>query len=275
VSLYGLLAGLVSALIFGVAAVGQARGVRSFDISPDNLWTFVRLSARDAGTWAVLVAYGVGFGLHAVAIQLLPLYLAQTTVAMSLPVTALAAGWVEGRLPARSWAAVGVLTGGLVLVSAGSGGAGDVVTTPVFGRAIAVGVLALALATWWGRRQGGALLGVLAGLGYAGTAVAVRGVQMPVSAVVVLSALAVPVFGVLAFWVYSLGMRRAVIAAATAPMVGVQTLLPAAIGIVFLGDSIRSGWWPVVVVGLALAIAAAVALTRDGERRPSEVPLRG
>lgn len=274
-SVYGLLAGLLSALIFGVAAVGQARGVRSFEISPDNLWTFVSLSARDAGSWLVLVAYGVGFALHAVAIQLLPLYLAQTTVAMSLPVTALAAGWIEGRLPARTWAGVVALTAGLGLVAAGSGDAGRVITTTAFGSVIAIGVVALVGATWWARRRGGALLGTLAGLGYAGTAVAVRGVEMPVTAVVLLSAAAVPVFGTLAFWVYSLGLRRAVIAAATAPMVGVQTLLPAAIGIAFLGDSIRSGWWPVLAVGLALATVSAVALTHDGERRTSEVPLRG
>ena len=38
----------------------------------------------------VVAAYLVGFVLHAVAIWLLPLYLAQAAVAMSLPVTAFA-----------------------------------------------------------------------------------------------------------------------------------------------------------------------------------------
>ncbi|MCY7395387.1 MAG: hypothetical protein LH468_04380 [Nocardioides sp.] len=274
-STWGLAAGLVSALVFGVAAVGQARGVRGFDVSPDDLWTFVSLSARDAGSWLVLVAYGVGFALHAVAIYLLPLYLAQTTVAMSLPVTALAAGWVEGRLPARRWVAVGLLTLGLVLVAAGAGRAGDVVTNATFGWAVLAAVTGLAAATALSRHRGGALLGLLAGLGYAGTAVAVRGVETPVTPVVLLCAVAVPVFGTLAFWVYSLGMRRAVIAAATGPMIALQTLLPAGLGIAFLDDEIRSGWWPVLIVGLGLATISAIALSRDGERLGSELAPAG
>ena len=43
----------------------------------------------------VVAAYLVGFVLHAAAIWLLPLYLAQALVAMSLPVTALASHRVE------------------------------------------------------------------------------------------------------------------------------------------------------------------------------------
>lgn len=249
--------------------MGQARGVRGFDVNPDSLWTFVKLSARDAGSWLVLVAYGVGFALHAVAIYLLPLYLAQTTVAMSLPVTALAAGWVEGRLSGRRWLAVALLTLGLILVAAGAGRAGDVVTSGTFGWAILAGVAGLAVAAGLSRHRSGALLGLLAGLGYAGTAISVRGVETPVTLVVLLSGLAVPVFGTLAFWVYSLGMRRAVIAAATGPMIALQTLLPAVIGITLLRDEIRAGWWPALAVGLALATVSAIALSRDGERRTS------
>ena len=49
----------------------------------------------------VVAAYLVGFVLHAVAIWLLPLYLAQALVAMSLPVTALASHRVEDELPAH------------------------------------------------------------------------------------------------------------------------------------------------------------------------------
>lgn len=271
----GLAAGLASAVVFGLAAVGQARGVRSFDVSPDDLLTFVRLSARDPLSWLVLTAYAVGFGLHAVAIYLLPLYLAQTTVAVSLPVTALAAGLLEGRLPLRTWSAVGLLTLGLVLVAAGAGSAGEVLTSGFFTASLLTGVLGLATATWLLRRRGGAVLGLLAGLGYAGTAVAVRGVETPVGPAVLLATAAVPVLGTIAFWVYSLGMRRAVIAAATGPMIGVQTLLPAVLGIAFLGDTVRAGWWPVLLVGLTLATGAAVWLGHAGERPASEVAAGG
>ena len=42
-------------------------------------------SLRDGRMMLVVAAYLVGFVLHAVAIWLLPLYLAQALVAMSLP----------------------------------------------------------------------------------------------------------------------------------------------------------------------------------------------
>ena len=59
---------------------------------------FVARSVRDVRTMLVVAAYLVGFVLHAAAIWLLPLYLAQALVAMSLPVTALASRRVEDAL---------------------------------------------------------------------------------------------------------------------------------------------------------------------------------
>ena len=81
----GIVLGLVSAAVFGVAAVVQAQAVRDFEVTPDGLTAFVRRSVRDARTLAVVAAYLAGFVLHAAAIWLLPLYLAQALVAMSLP----------------------------------------------------------------------------------------------------------------------------------------------------------------------------------------------
>src|SRR4051794_10852744 len=106
----GVVLGLLSAVVFGVAAVVQAQAVRGFESSPDGLWGFVARSVRDGRTMAVVAAYLVGFVLHAAAIWLLPLYLAQALVAMSLPVTAVASHRVEDRLRRTGWAAVGVVT---------------------------------------------------------------------------------------------------------------------------------------------------------------------
>src|SRR3954454_5902572 len=128
----GVVLGLLSAAVFGVAAVVQAQAVRGFDRTPDCLWGFVARSVRDGRTMAVVAAYLVGFVLHAGAIWLLPLYLAQAMVAMSLPVTALASGRVEDDLHRTGWLAVGVVTLGLVLLSLGAGEPGDVQTTPGF-----------------------------------------------------------------------------------------------------------------------------------------------
>lgn len=259
----GFAAGLLSAVVFGVAAVAQAHTVRGFKTSPDSLATFLRHAVPSLRTWMVLVAYLTGFLLHAVAIWLLPLYLAQALVAMSLPVAALAAVRVDEALTGRHWGAVGAVTVGLVLLSAGAGEPGEVLTTTSFALLLWAGVASLALCSVGGRHLAGGALGALAGLGYAGSAVSVRGVGLPVDAVVVAAAVAVPAYSIVAFWLYSLGMRRSAVSSATAAMIVVQTFLPAAVGVAFLGDGVRPGWWPGVTIGLALATAGAVSLSRS------------
>lgn len=268
-TLLGIALGLASAVVFGVAAVIQAQAIRGFDDSPDGLRHFVRRSVRDARTMLVVLAYLAGFVLHAAAIWLLPLYLAQAMVAMSLPVTAVASRRVEDDLGGRGWAAVVVVTVGLVLLSLGSGKAGDVVTSWVFVGVLWGAVVALCLVSTAARRLPGPVLGLVAGLGYAGSAIAVRGIGTPVTATVVLAALAVPTVSLVAFWLYSLGMNRAAVPSATASLIVAQTFVPSAVGVALLGDGVRDGWWPVVVVGFLLSTAGAAALGVSRVRSPA------
>lgn len=256
----GIVAGLLSAAVFGVAAVVQAQAVRGFDSTPDGLRGFVTRSVRDGRTLLVLAAYLLGFVLHAVAIWWLPLYLAQAMVAMSLPVTAIVSRRVEDDLGRRGWASVAVVTVGLVLLSLGAGRPGEVDTSWTFVGVLWAGVVALALASIVVRHLPGPLLGLTAGLGYAGSAIAVRGVGAPVTLAVVLAALAVPTVSLVAFWLYSLGMSRAAVPSATGALIVAQTFVPSAVGVALLGDGVRDGWWPVVVVGFLLSTAGAVSL---------------
>ena len=256
----GIALGLLSATVFGVGAVVQAHAVRRLDTSPEGFWGFVSRSVRDGRTMLVVAMYLVGFVLHAAAILLLPLYLAQALVAMSLPVTAIASHRIEDRLHRAGWVAVGVVTLGLVLLSLGAGEPGEVQTTTRFVVVLWVGVAALVLASAGARRLPGPLLGLLAGLGYAGSAVSVRGVGTPVDTVVVTAALAVPSYSLVAFWLYSLGMHRAAVPATTAALIVAQTFVPAAVGVALLGDTVREGWWPAVTLGLLLSTTGAVVL---------------
>ena len=266
----GVALGLMSAVVFGVAAVAQAQAVRGFETTPDGLFGFVVRSIRDVRTMLVVAAYLLGFVLHASAIWLLPLYLAQSLVAMSLPVTALASHRVEDALQRTGWLAVGVVTLGLVLLSLGAGEPGEVQTTTRFVVALWIGVAALGVASIVGRHLAGPVLGLLAGLGYAGSAISVRGIGTPVDGVVVVAALAVPCFGLVAFWLYSLGMHRAAVPSTTASMIVAQTFVPAAVGVALLGDGVREGWWPAVSVGLVLSTAGAVVLGRQKSRVAGE-----
>jgi len=265
-TLLGVALGLLSATVFGVAAVVQARAVRGFESSPTGLLGFVARSVRDVRTMVVVAAYLVGFLLHAAAIWLLPLYLAQALVAMSLPVTALTSHRVEDRLERTGWASVGLVTLGLVLLSLGAGAPGEVQTTGVFVTVIWGGVAALSVASAFARHLAGPVLGLLAGLGYAGSAISVRGLGTPVTSVVVIAAVAVPSFSVFAFWLYSLGMHRAAVPSTTAALIVTQTFVPAAVGVALLGDGVRDGWWPAVVVGLAFSTSGAVLLGRQKSR---------
>ena len=261
-TLVGLGSALLAAVLFGVGAVLQAQAVRTESQPIDSLAEFVRAAVRNRLIVLVVVTYLAGFVLHAVSIWYLPLYLAQAAVALSLPVTALSAAWVRERLTTADWAAVVAIVAGLVLVSLGAGAPGPGRSSPLFAAALWAGVLALAAAGFFGVVSRGGALGTVAGLGYAGSAVAVRGVDVPLDVPVVAAALAVPAYGLLAFWLYSLALNRAAVASASAPLVVGQTLVPALVGLWALGDSVRDGWAAGVTLGMVAAITGAVLLSR-------------
>jgi hypothetical protein len=60
---------------------------------------------------------------------------------------------------------------------------------------------------------------------------------------------------------------------ATAAVVLAETLPPAVIGVLFLGDKTRPGLEPAAVAGFLLAVASAVMLARFGEAdHPGRAP---
>jgi len=269
----GLTAAVLAATLFGVAAVLQAHGVRTETAPIDSLREFVEAAVRNRAIMLVVAAYLAGFVLHAVSIWFLPLYLAQAAVALSLPITALSAARLRERLGLADWAAVGAVVTGLVLVSLGAGAPGAGRSSPVFAATLWAGVAVLALLGFSGRLVSAGALGTVAGLGYAGSAIAVRGVTWPLDVPVMAAALAVPVFGLLAFWLYSLALNKAAVASSSAPLVVGQTLVPALVGLWLLGDSIREGWVAAVVLGMTLAVAGAVLLSRTTVGpEPASVP---
>ena len=214
--------------------------------------------------------YLAGFVLHAVAIWMTPLYLAQATVAMSLPVTAVASMVLHERLTPVHWSALAVVTAGLVLLALGSGAPGDVIVhDAVRRRAASAAVLALALLAALGGRTGRQCAGrhrrtrvrrvrdrrtrrrhrrrrhrPAGGRRRAGRA----GVQPG------------RVLALLARHGARAGLRghRAADRA--------QTFVPALVGVALLGDEVRAGWWPAVVAGLVLATGGALVLSRDRTR---------
>lgn len=262
----GLVCALGAALLYGVAAVAQAVVSRRLPPLEDGWVRLLGLAVRSPLLIAVVAAYLVGAALHLVAIDLVPLYLAQAGIAASLPITALVSARVlRERLRPPDWLAI-VATGvGIALLAVDSGEAGstDSGTGFVVGLyALLAALIVLGFLAYRGRgRVSGAVLSLLSGLGYSGTTLGARVLGTPdwstrtVSVGVVMT-----LCGVLGFWLYSFALQRVPVAAATAPLVLAETVAPAIAGVAVLGDGVSSGAWPLIVIGLAMAMAGAIWL---------------
>jgi drug/metabolite transporter (DMT)-like permease len=266
--LLGLGAALVAAVLYGVAAVLQAAGARSVDraggLDPRLL---LRILRRPAAV-AALVLILAGFVLHLVSVRLVPLFLAQAGIAVSLVVTALLAVVRFGeRLTRTEWASVAAVFVGLVLLSASAGDVGTRTGGPI--PAVLCGaIVAIAGSGWWASRYPGPLstaaLGLLAGFGYAVVGISAR--LLPDFALgdllTSLVTWTLVVGGTLAFLLYSMALQRGAVTLATTPMIVTQTVTPAVVGVLLLGDGVRPGWAWAAAVGFVVTVVAATALVR-------------
>ncbi len=271
----GLACALGSAVLFGVAAVMQAVAMRSLPDGDPGLRTFTRAALHSRLLLVVVAAYLAGFVLHAVALWLLPLYLAQAFISLSLPVTAVVSAVVlHERLGLGRWVAVAAVIGGLVLVALGAGGVEHSTSSAVLTGVGALWLLVLGIGSARSLGAGAGSLGAWAGLGYAGTAVTTRGLDVdePLVSLAVLAI--VSALGLVAFWLYSLALGRADVASSTAPLIVMQTCVPAVVGVVAFGDTVRAGWTLAVLAGLVLSIAGAIHLGRQPGSEPARPGVR-
>jgi drug/metabolite transporter (DMT)-like permease len=269
----GLGAALGAAVLFGVAAILQAIGSRKVptgsELDPRNLVHFVGALIRQPAFLGALALNLTGFGLHFVALRLLPLYLAQAGIAASLVVTALLATRVIGdRLSAVEWTAVGAVCVGLGLLAVSAGDAGDSAKHQALSVGLIVGLVVIAVSGLVASRSrhaiATAVLGVLAGLGFAGVAISARLLQDGSVGELLRgpTTYTLPVSGGLAFLLYSLALQRGTVTVATAPMITLQTATPAAVGVLLLGDAVREGWYAAAVGGFVVTAIGALILVR-------------
>lgn len=269
-----LLSALLAALCFGAGAVFEAQAARA---SAQVVGIDPRLLVRLTRNWRFVVGISLdvlGFFFEFTALRELPLFLVQAAVASSLAVTAvLAARMVREQLGGREWAGVAAVCAGLALLGMSSGHEGSARPGGWFdvGLIIAVVVLGLVavglarIAEPW-RSIG---LGLCSGLLFGVVALAARTVVnleparlLREPAVYVLAA-----GGVLGYLLWSTALQRGSVTRATAANVVGETIAPAGIGLLLLGDSTRTGWGPLAVCGFVLAVAGALCLARFGELR--------
>ncbi|GAA0590731.1 hypothetical protein HPO96_04530 [Kribbella sandramycini] len=269
----GLSAALAAAVLFGIAAILQAVGSRKVptesELNPRRFFSFVVALLRQPAFLGALALQLAGFVLHFVALRLLPLYLAQAGIAVSLVVTALlATRLMSDQLSLLEWSAVIAVCVGLGLLAVAAGHAGANAPHHALTVGIAVGLVAIAVLGGVASRSPGgastAILGLLAGLGYAGVAISAR--LLDDSSIGALlsspSSYTLPLSGALAFILYSLALQRGSVTLATTPMIALQTITPAAVGVFVLDDAVRAGWWPLAVLGFLLSAAGSLVLVR-------------
>ncbi|MDH6707449.1 drug/metabolite transporter (DMT)-like permease [Kitasatospora sp. MAA19] len=270
--LLGLTTALVATVCFGFGAVFQARGARS---APRADRVRAGLLAALVRSWEFLLGTAldiVGFGLSIVALRSLPLFLVQAVTNASLAVTALAAVWLLGaRLRRGDVAGILAVVVGLTLLALGSGREGREYAPAVFHWALlATTALMLLLTLILVRRAGtvaAAGLGLLAGVGFGVTSLAVRVLDASSPAAVLTdpAAYALAAGGLGGYLAYALALQRGTVTAATAAGTVAETFGPALVGVAALGDAARPGFEWCALAGFAVAVGGTFLLSRFGE----------
>ncbi|MER6131013.1 hypothetical protein [Streptomyces sp. NPDC001815] len=269
---------LGASVCFGAATVLQAMAARAaapVTESPGPSGVDAALFLRAVREWRYLVGLaldGVGFLLQIAALRSLPIYTVGAALAASLAVTAVVAAWLlDVRLSRVEWAAVAVVCAGLAMLGLASGEEGEktgssALKYAMLGTAFAV-LLVGALAGRLSGRGRALALGLGAGFGFGVVEVSVRLIDdlAPSALLTNPATYALLLGGGSAFLLLTSALQRGSVTTATAGLVIGETIGPAVVGVVWLGDRTREGLAWLAVLGFAVAVAGALALARFGE----------
>ncbi|MDF3298293.1 hypothetical protein [Streptomyces tropicalis] len=270
---------LGAAVCFGTATVLQAVAARAAGEGGGGDAALLLRALRQWRYLAGLALDGLGFLLQIVALRSIPIYAVGAALASSLAVTAVVASrLLHVRLSGTEWGAVGVVCAGLAMLGLASGAEGGRSGSDELKWAmLATGALVMGLGAVGGRLHGrgrALVLGLGAGFGFGVVEVSVRLIDSlaPVELLTNPATYALLLGGGAAFLLLTSALQRGSVTTATAGMVIGETLGPAAIGVVWLGDRTREGLAWLAVLGFAVAVAGALALARFGEA-PADVPV--
>ncbi|MER7464553.1 hypothetical protein [Streptomyces sp. NPDC097981] len=282
--LIGLLTAIAASICYGTGSVLQAVGSRrAARTSPAAAGVTAHggpnlsSTAKAAMTWEFIVGTildFVGFGLGALAARLLPLFLSQTVISANLVITAVLSVRMLGiRLTRKEWASIGVVCAALVLLATAAGHEGGhhapmathwwlfaVTLLIIAGGTVAVRLLGARAAI---------LAGLLSGLAFGALGVGVRildGIDpFDLGTLLADPALyAILLAGVGGMYLHTVALQIGSVNGATAALVVGETVLPGAIGVLWLGDASRPGLAWLAVLGFVLAVTGAVAVAWYG-----------
>ncbi|MFE5819831.1 hypothetical protein ACFQ6S_41265 [Streptomyces sp. NPDC056479] len=273
---------LGAAVCFGAATVLQAMAARAAAAQGGGGGE-AGVLLRALRQWRYLAGLaldGLGFVFQVLALRSIPIYAVGAALASSLAVTAVvAARLLRVRLHRGEWTAVAVVCAGLAMLGFSAGtegdlGGSDALEFSMLG--VALAVLGVGLAG--GRlpeRGRGLVLGLAAGFGFGVVEVSVRLIDSlePSELLANPATYALLLGGGAAFLALTSALQRGSVTVATAAMVIGETVGPALVGVVWLGDRTREGLGWLAVLGFVVSVAGALALARFGEA-PAEAPAR-
>ena len=258
---------VLAALLSGTGSVLESRGAQKVPVARQEALGLGRLARQPSYVIGLIVDL-LGFAAALAAMQFLPLFLVQAGVASSVGVTAVLASWLGLRLPSRSKAVLCGILLGLLMLAVAALPSQAVILTSAWKWAIVVGVLPVVALGWWGLHAPKALAAILlalaSGLGFSLVAVAARTLDPPPSGLAALvdpSLLAIAANGVAATIGFALALERGSVTLVSTVNYTVETVLPATVGLLWLGDTVRDGFGAVAAVGFVLTVGGALLLT--------------
>jgi drug/metabolite transporter (DMT)-like permease len=210
----------------------------------------------------------LGWILTVYAVQYLPLFLVEALIAANIVVTIFIERiFLHGHISMPMYEAAGIIIAGLITLalSAAPDHADSVSATTrwlIVLSPLAVGILGHIVARSQ-KHVATIALAALSGLAFGQTSIIGRiftfsrplwhTLYSPLIFGLIAS-------GILGIWLFSTALQRSRASVANASMTGAQTLIPAVVGILVLGDQPRHGLWYVVVAGTILVLTGVSIL---------------
>ena len=260
-------AALVACLGYGVGSVLQSIGARRTAHVAGV--TGVALIVLQLPYLLGLACDALAFLANVVALQELPLFLVQSVVTASVGVTAIIASIRGERLSWRNWISLGVLGGGLVLLSLTADAESAVRVSTVSQWIILASACCRSRSAWpdcdCPIDSSALVLASAAGLAWTGVAVASRGIGADRIDLALLGqplVWTIVVQGVIGAVFFALALQRGPVTSVTAVTFVLEMVIPSAIGLLLFDDSVEHGTGPIALLGFALAIGGTVSLMR-------------
>lgn len=274
--LIGFVLALGCSVCYGTASVMQAVATRSVEPASKSGVDPVLLM-RAVRQWRYLAGIGLdalGFLLQVIALRLVPIYVVAAALAASIAVTGVVSAWVlSARLSRAEWAAVGVVCMSLAVLACAAGPGHFRHAPPGLGWAL-IGVVAAifiagAAAGRLPDRERALALGLGAGSGFGVVEISVRLIDVidPTKAAFYTNPAlyAAAGGGAAGFLLLTSALHRGSVTTTVAAMVVGETIAPAIVGVVWLGDTARDGLGWLVVAGFVVAVGGTLVLARFGE----------